>query len=73
MLSAISGNDLLVLIEDLHPNECVEHNCLQLVFLARCLVGQNGLPCEVEDEGNHELVNRLSNYHLPHRYSDERC
>ena len=67
------GNDLLVLIEDLHPDECVEYNSLQLILLPRCLIGQNGLPCEVKDEGNHELVNRLSDYHLPHCYSDERC
>ena len=37
------------------------------------VVGEDGLPAEVENEGHYELEYRLADDHLPHIEGNKRC
>ena len=65
--------DLLILIEDLHPDKGIEYQGLQLILLAFSLVGQHTFAGKIEDESHDQLVNRLPNNHFPHCERNKRC
>lgn len=58
------------LVEDLHPDEGVEHHSVELQHLIRVLgvVAQNLGSGEVQDERHRQLENGLPDDHLPHVY-----
>ena len=58
------------LVEDLHPDKCVEDCALKSIFLSWCLVAKDARASEVEDESDCKLINGLTNDHLPHRKCD---
>lgn len=64
--------DLLVLIEDLHPDKRVEDQGSQLLFLVVSVVGEDSLATEIEQKGHNQLENSLPDDHLPHVESDQR-
>lgn len=57
---------LLVLVENLHPDECVEDEGPELLQLFWCLVVEDSRAAEIENKGDHELEDGLSDNHLPH-------
>lgn len=63
------------LIENLHPNEGVENDSveLQLTFVGAETAPEKLVASEVEHKGDGKLVNGLSNNHLPHSHSEKRC
>lgn len=66
---------LLVLVEYLHKNEGVENKGFEAThfFLdipSGKVVIKNIFPCEIENEYNDKLIDRLSYYHFPHGYRD---
>ena len=64
---------LLVLIENLHPDERIEDHGLENSF--RIVVTReikNFLPSKIEDESHDKLVDRLPDDHLPHGTSNQR-
>ena len=62
-VEAVIQSSVVELVEDLHPDEGVEHNGSPLVFGVVEEVATFG---EVEDEGDGELENCLADDHLPH-------
>ena len=63
---------LLVLVEYLHPHKGVENQSRQLIMFTYAIIRKNRDTTKVQDESNRELVERLANYHLPHRQRDQR-
>lgn len=59
------------LVENLHPDERVENGALKSLSLVGRLVTKNTRACEIENERDRELINGLSDDHLPHRHSDQ--
>ena len=59
-------------VEDLHPDEGVEDHGLQLCHLLFSAVTEDLRTRKVENKSNDELVNCLSNDHLPHVDRDKR-
>jgi hypothetical protein len=59
-------------VEDLHPDECVEDDSVQLELLVGIgeIVAENGATSEVENKDGSELVNILAHDLLPHLYSE---
>ncbi len=65
--------DLLVLIEDLHPDESVEYHCSQLFVLFLSFVAEDLVTCEIHDECDDQLEDSLADNHLPHVQSNQWC
>ena len=63
--------DLLVLVENLYPNEGIEDQSSQLFFFLLAFASQDLLATKIQDECNYELENGLSDNHLPHIESDQ--
>ena len=59
-------------VEDLHPDEGVEDQGWQLLPLVFAVVAEDRLAGKVEDKGDDQLVNCLTDDHLPHPQGDER-
>lgn len=60
-------------VEDLHPDEGVEDDCVELCLDDRVggVVAEDGSTGEVEDKGDDELVDGLTDDHFPHVGCDE--
>jgi len=59
------------LVEDLHEDKSIEHQCLQLILFMYSLIRQDTDPSKIEDERNDKLENCLANDHLPHVQRDQ--
>lgn len=61
-------------VENLHPNEGIEndrvHLRLQKIIVFQVVAEDTG-PDKVKNEGNHQLVDRLADDHLPHVWGKE--
>jgi hypothetical protein len=60
--------DLLVHIENLHPDEGVENEGAQLGFCE----SQDAFTAEIQDQRHYKLVDGLSDNHFPHRQGYQR-
>ena len=65
------------LVEDLHPNEGVEDDCVHLTSKKPARVILEIIPkyfgsSKIEYKRHNELVDGLSNYHLPHSSGEKR-
>src|SRR5690349_19839032 len=54
------------LVENLHPDECVEDCALEPILLSCCLIAEDTGASKVEDKSDCKLINGLTNDHLPH-------
>lgn len=64
-------HDSLVLIEYLHPHERIEDRSLQSLLLTNSLIRQDRCARKVKDQRDDELVDGLSDDHLPHGESNQ--
>lgn len=65
------GNSLLVLIENLHPDEGVKNESFELsLFIMRVIKDVSS--SKIENKRNNELIYGLADYHLPHYKRNER-
>lgn len=60
--------NLLVLVENLHPHKSVENQSLHMIIV----ITQDAWASKVKNKGNNQLVDSLTNNHLPHIDSDQR-
>jgi hypothetical protein len=58
---------LLVLVEYLHEDKCIEHRCLNTSAIP---LWENVLASKVQDERHCQLIDGLTDDHLPHCQSD---
>ena len=67
MLELLSGERLLNWLKKvIHTYVCVENGRLELLLLSRSGVAKDANAAKVEYQGYDELIQRLSNHHLPH-------
>ena len=64
--------DVLILIENLHPDKSIEHQCPQLRNLMLTLIPQNLRARKMQGERDRQLEDRLSDNHFPHIQRDQR-
>jgi hypothetical protein len=64
--------NLLLLVENLHPDECIEYKYRYLGYLSLRLVGEYYIGSKIKKEYYDKLINRFSNDYLPHCHSNER-
>ena len=62
--------DLLVLVEDLHPHECVKNEGSELRLLSFRLIREDSFATKVENKCHYKLINSLPDNHLPHSKSN---
>src|SRR5204863_4744590 len=74
-VESVVESSVVELVENLHPNKCIEDNCIQLELnLLICdIVAKNAGTSKVQCKRDCELVDGLPNNHLPHRRGEKRC
>lgn len=69
----MKGDDVLVLVENLHPDESIEDQGSQLIMLFLSFVAEDLVTCEIQDECDDQLEDSLADNHLPHVQSNQWC
>lgn len=63
------------LVENLHPDEGVEDDCVEFDLLPVDLgiILEDPVACKIQRETEGELVDRLPQHQLPHGHGEQRC